>query len=116
MGWNPPVRAKRATDGELPLLEEIKIPRCLKYTSTKESSITLHTCSNASEKAYAAAVYSRHEYDDGSITTRLIASKTRLAPSKAARIPRLELMGARIDWPIKFALHFKSRLAMSHTG
>ena len=60
--------------GELPLLEEIKIPRCLKDTSREESSITLHT-SDASEKAYAAAVYSRHKFEDGSVTTRLIASK-----------------------------------------
>ena len=82
--------------GELPLLEEIKIPRCLKDTSREESSITLHTFSDASEKAYAAAVYSRHKFEDGSITTRLIASKTRLAPLKTVSIPRLELMGALI--------------------
>jgi len=82
--------------GELPLLEEIKIPRCLKDTSMKESSITLHTFSDASEKAYAAAVYSRHKFEDGSVTTRLIASKTRLAPLKTVSIPRLELMGALI--------------------
>ena len=62
---------------ELPLLEKIKIPRCLKDTSTKEASITLHTFSDASERAYTAAVYSRHEYQDGSITTQLITSKTR---------------------------------------
>ena len=81
---------------ELPLLEEIKIPRCLKDTSAKEASIALHTFSDASERAYTAAVYSRHEYQDGSITTRLIASKTRLAPLKTLSIPRLELLGALI--------------------
>ena len=80
--------------GELPLLEEIKIPRCLKDTSREENSISLHTFSDASEKAYAAAVYSRHKFEDGSVTTRLIASKTRLAPLKTVSIPRLELMGA----------------------
>ena len=74
-----------------PLLEEIKIPRCLKDTSTKESSITLHTFSDASEKAYA-----RHEYEDGNVTTRLIASKTRSAPLKTVGIPRVKLMGALI--------------------
>ena len=67
----------RSWFAELPLLEKIKIPRCLKDTSTKEASITLHTFSNASERAYTAAVYSRHEYQDGSITTQLITSKTR---------------------------------------
>ena len=67
---------------DLHLLEEIKIPRCLKDTSMKESSITLHTFSDASEKAHAAAVYSRHKFEDGSVTTRLIAFMTRLAPLK----------------------------------
>lgn len=62
---------------ELPLPEKIKIPWCLKDTSTKEASITQHTFSDASERAYTAAVYSRHEYQDGSITTQLITSKTR---------------------------------------
>ena len=44
--------------GELPLLEEINIPRCLKDTSKEESSISQHTFCDASEKAYATAVYS----------------------------------------------------------
>lgn len=32
----------------------------------QEASIALHTFSDASERAYTAAVYSRHEYQDGS--------------------------------------------------
>ena len=68
----------------------------MKDKSTKEASIALHTFSDASERAYTAAVYSQHEYQDGSITTRLIASKTRLAPLKTLSIPRLELLGALI--------------------
>ena len=67
----------RSWFAELPLLEEIKIPLCLKDTGTKEALIALHTFSDASERAYTAAVYSRHEYQDGSITTQLITSKTR---------------------------------------
>ena len=96
---------------ELPLLEEIKIPRCLKDTSKKESSITLHTFSDA-------AVYSGHKFDDGSVTTRLIASKTRLAPFKTVSFPTLELMGAVIG--LRLANQVCSALgslqAMSHTG
>ena len=52
--------------------------------------------SDASEAAYTAAVYIRHEYSDGSITARLIGLKTRLSPLKAMSIPQLELMGAVI--------------------
>ena len=47
-----------------------------------------------SEKAYAAASYVRHEYEDGMVSTRLVAAKSRMAPLKAMNIPRLEIMGA----------------------
>lgn len=57
----------RSWFAELPLLEEIKIPQCLKDTGTKEASIALHTFSDASERAYTAAVYSRHEYPSAKI-------------------------------------------------
>ena len=80
----------------LPLREEVKIPRCLKDRNRGVRSVSLHAFSDASEKAYFAAVYSRHGYEDVTITTRLVASKTRLAPVKAMSIPRLELMGALI--------------------
>ena len=76
--------------------EQIKIPICLKLPKQLETKLTLHTFTDASEKAYAVAVYSRHESVDGRVTVRLIASKTRLAPLKAVSIPRLELMGAVI--------------------
>ena len=99
--WDDPLPSKQKDEwknwfSDLSLLEEIKIPWCLKDTSAKESSITLHTFSDASEKAYGAAVYTRHEYEDGNVTTRLIAPKTRLAPLKTVSIPRLELTGALI--------------------
>lgn len=68
----------------------------MKLPEQLETKLTLHTFTDASEKAYAAAVYSRHESVDGRVTVRLIASKTRLAPLKAVSIPRLELMGAVI--------------------
>ena len=51
---------------------------------------------DASEAAYAAAVYIHHKYEDKPTTTRLVGSKTRLSPLKAMSIPRLELMGAAI--------------------
>ena len=77
-------------------LEGIRIPRCLKERQCTAVKASLHTFSDASEAAYAAAVYIRHEYEDKSTTTRLVGSKTRLSPLKAMSIPRLELMGAVI--------------------
>ena len=56
--------------------------------------ITLHTFTDASQQTYGAATYSRHLYEDGSVTCRLVASKSRVAPLQAVSIPRLELMAA----------------------
>ena len=52
---------------------------------------------DASEGAYGAVVYARYNYPDGSISTNIVSAKTRVAPSIAINIPRLELMGTVID-------------------
>ena len=82
--------------GELVMLPETKIPRCLK-TAPMVTNMEIHSLSDASEKAYSAAVYARYEYLDGSFSSRLVAAKTRLVPLKAISIPRLELMSAVIS-------------------
>jgi len=78
---------------ELELLDKITVQRCLR-DDKEVQDITVHTFSDASDKAYAAATYTRHEYDDGTVSIQLVAAKSRLAPVKAVSIPRLELMGA----------------------
>ena len=59
--------------------------------------ITWHTFTDASQQAYGAATYARHLYEDGSVTCRLLASKSRVAPLQAVSIPRLELMAAVVE-------------------
>ncbi|XP_068674061.1 uncharacterized protein [Montipora foliosa] len=81
---------------ELEDLELVNIPRCLKNPSPEMEELSIHTFGDASENAYTAVVYACHVYEDGNITTRLIISKSRLAPLKAVSIPRLELLGALI--------------------
>ena len=49
---------------------------------------------DASQEAYGAACYTRHLYNDGTVSCRLVASKTRVAALQAVSIPRLELMAA----------------------
>ena len=49
---------------------------------------------DASQDAYGAACYTRHLYNDGTVSCRLVASKTRVVPPQAVSIPRLELMTA----------------------
>ena len=94
----PPFLAKKWQTwfGQLSDHARIKIPRCLNDSQSKEKRITVHTFTDASEKAYAAAVHARYEFEDGSLGTRLIRAKTRLAPLEALSIPRLKLMGAVI--------------------
>lgn len=72
----------------------------------------MHTLVDASEVAYGAVVYARCCYQDGSISTNIVAAKTRVAPSKATSIPRLELIGAvtgiRLSTRISKVLELKS--------
>lgn len=57
-------------------------------------SITLHTFVDASENAYGAVVYARSVYEDDSVSSTIVAAKSRVAPNTATSIPRLELMAA----------------------
>ena len=59
-------------------------------------SQALHTFVDASQDAYGAVIYSRAIYKNGTVSKRLVAAKTRVAPLEATSIPRLELMAAVI--------------------
>jgi len=73
-------------------IEEIQIRRCISPAASKR--ITLHGFGDASEKAYAAAVYVKAEQSQGSPVISLVAAKTKVAPVKTVTLPRLELCGA----------------------
>ena len=92
---------------EIPSLKRITITR--RYdddndieTKCDETNVNttvkreIHVFTDASEKAYCAAAYLRCVKRNGECTTRLIASKTKVAPLKKMTLPRLELMGALI--------------------
>ena len=49
---------------------------------------------DASTEAYGAASYLRCEYEDGSLSAQLIASKSKVTLLTPVTLPRLELMGA----------------------
>ena len=73
---------------------KLEIERLL-LVSKPISSIQIHGFSDASSLAYAAVLFLRVEYEDGSISCKFLASKLRVAPLKRSlSIPRLELMGA----------------------
>lgn len=56
----------------------------------------IHGFCDASQKAIFAVVYIRTTNEQGETITRLICSKTKVAPLKRMTIPRLELTGAFI--------------------
>lgn len=77
----------------LPEMESVNIPRWIGMSKSC-SEMEIHGFSDASAKAFAAAVYVRCIQADGSISVSLLASKTKVAPLKTVTIARLELCGA----------------------
>lgn len=79
---------------ELIELKNVSIPRCAKCEMSKFTEI--HGFCDASEEAYGACVYIRSQGLDGRWHSRLLCSRSRVAPLKGATIPRLELNGALV--------------------
>lgn len=74
----------------LPLLATLKIPRFY-FENKNISKIELHGFADASLSCYGCCIYFRAIYDDGTISSTLISSKSRIAPVKSITLPRLEL-------------------------
>ncbi|XP_047990706.1 uncharacterized protein LOC125229808 [Leguminivora glycinivorella] len=73
-------------------LGDLSIPRC--YDTAPAPKYELHTFVDASEEAYAAAVYWRMTRADGTTKVALAAAKSRVTPTRLVSIPRLELQAA----------------------
>jgi len=58
------------------------------------TEIQLHEFCDSSEKAYEACLYLRSVNRQGEVTTKLLCSKSRVAPLTKITLPRLELCGA----------------------
>ena len=86
---------------ELIDLPKIQLPRSVCSQHKTLVSFNLHTFVDASKDAYAAVLYARNTYTDESVSCRIIASKTRVAPLKAISIPRMELMAAVLGTRLK---------------
>ena len=81
---------------QVPNFPHFRIPRCLLDTSHNSPVMTrsLHIFVDASEAAFSAVAYQLCIYLNGDKSSRMVASRAKLAPLKAVTIPRLELMGA----------------------
>ena len=97
-GWDEPldpVLAGRWKQwfAEIPDLHHIQIPRCFKSPDAS-SHLSLHTFTDASDIAYAAAVYTHQMLPSGSAKVTLAMAKARPSPIRKKTIPILELQGA----------------------
>ena len=79
--------------GHLQQLKNVAIPRCY-FGYSNSDEVQLHIFVDASEAAYAAALYWRVTHPSGQIDTSLVLGKARVAPLKTTSIPRLELQAA----------------------
>ncbi|GFU80688.1 uncharacterized protein TNCV_514151, partial [Trichonephila clavipes] len=76
----------------LQVVNDININRCI--VVEQPEVIELHGFSDASQSAYGAVVYCKSITSDRKMLVHLIASKSRVAPTKPTTIPRLELCAA----------------------
>ena len=96
--WDTPLKEEsqaqhQAWRDELSVLQDITLPRCY-YRSARRLKVELQGFADASTLAYAAVVYVRATYVDGTVSSELVVAKTKVAPLKTVSIPRLELCGA----------------------
>ncbi|GFX74547.1 integrase catalytic domain-containing protein [Trichonephila clavipes] len=76
----------------LQVVNDININRCI--VVEQPEVIQLHGFSDAFQSVYGAVVYCKSITSDGKMLVHLIASKSRVAPTKQTTIPRLELCAA----------------------
>ena len=83
---------------ELPLLENIEVPRCFKPDDFQDvKSVELHHFSDASIEAYGQCTYIRLVNTKDRVNCSLVMGKARVAPLKPITIPRLELTAALVS-------------------
>ena len=83
---------------ELPMLERILVPRCVKPIDFGEvRSRQVHMFSEASSVGYGSVAYLRLCDNENRIHCSFLMGKARLAPIKAVTIPRLELTAATVS-------------------
>ena len=96
LGWDDPLPDEIAErwiefKSQLHFLEKVRVQRHIVLSN--HDRLELHGFSDASQSAYAAAVYVKSYCGDLS-SCHLLECKNRVAPQKKLSIPRLELMGA----------------------
>ena len=83
---------------ELPLLEKLKFPRCLKPSEFGDPVKTeIHSFSDASDNGIGQISYVRMINQRNEVHVSFLMAKSRVAPIKPISIPRLELTAAVVS-------------------
>lgn len=99
-GWDDPISENLLLRwdrwrNDLLCLSKLTIPRCYKPVDFGlVSTVQLHHFCDASMEGYGECSYIRLIDDKGHVTTSLVMAKSRVTPTKALTIPRLELTAA----------------------
>jgi hypothetical protein len=98
VNWDDPLNTEvkehwQGIQQNLPMIRRMLIDR-LVLSEEKVTKVELHGFSGASELAYGACLYIRSIAVHGKVTTKLLCSKSRVAPLKRLSLPRLELCAA----------------------
>ena len=103
MGWDDPVEMfiheqwlKLTQDLKMVGVVQLKRRYFHSNSLSELQSVQLHGFADASERAYGAVVYVRVELTDGNVFTKLVTSRTQVAPINGDTIPRLELLGTLV--------------------
>ncbi|XP_043217008.1 uncharacterized protein LOC122379127 [Amphibalanus amphitrite] len=97
---------------DLKQIADISIPRRYAFSehSLADCRCELHHFSDASLDGYGACSYLRIIDQDGSVTTSLVMSKSRVTPKKSVTIPRLELAAAVVA--VRTSVFLRSELCL----
>lgn len=99
LAWDEPISKELQTEwiefrNELHQIEQIRIPRWFGWS--KRYKVELHGFCDASISAYGAVIYIKTTNEVGNSKIELVIAKSRVAPVKTVRLPRLELCGAAL--------------------
>ena len=108
-------RSARVWFDELEKLRLLQVPRYFGKNGLVACDVSLHTFVDASEDAYGAVVNARCTHEDDSVSSTIVAAKTRVAPSAATSIPRLELMAAMVGFRLTTRISDVLELQMSNS-
>lgn len=95
--WDDPLPSQEMEEWQqflnsLVAINEINVQRHIFLNKT--AVVEMHGFADASNRAYAAAIYVKCITETGNISVHLLCSKSRVAPIKPVTIPRLELCAA----------------------